>query len=71
MTSSTTIMVVTPPCPGCGRQRAYSLDRVRYARFVGGMHVQDAFPDLGVSERERLVTGYCSPCWDRDIGGDE
>ena len=35
-----------------------------YYRWLRGTHVQNAFSYLNASEREILISGTCSECWD-------
>jgi hypothetical protein len=32
-----------------------------------GVLIQEAFPYLSNTQREMLMTGYCGPCWDREM----
>lgn len=36
-----------------------------------GKKIQEAFPYLTVEDRERMLSGYCSPCWDRIFSDQE
>lgn len=36
-----------------------------YRRWKAGQHVQDALPELSASDREILISGTHSDCWDR------
>ena len=59
------MMSVTKTCPLCGKKQTLSVDKVAYKAWLDGkMHIQDAFPDMNVDDREVLKTGICIPCWD-------
>jgi hypothetical protein len=36
-----------------------------------GEYIQDAFPTLSAGEREQLMTGIHSECWDKEFAGTE
>lgn len=56
--------VESKACPFCGSTeiiRLRSMDD--YNSWVGGTLIQNAMPYLTPSQRERLMTGICDPCW--------
>jgi hypothetical protein len=42
-----------------------------YNWMVRRMHVQHAFPDMSVQDREKLITGMCAKCEADIFGGSE
>lgn len=64
------ITVVTE-CPLCGVRSNLAISEAAYERWVGGLLIQDAFPDLSLAERERLKTGFCDACWQAMFGDDD
>lgn len=57
-------------CPFCGKNHGISLtgDQViRIASFLKKQEksIQDEFPDLTADQREFILTGICSECWDQ------
>ena len=58
-------------CPICGKVNTLELDSEKYNQWKMGAHVQDVFPDLTPDERELIITGTCSKCWDKMFGEDE
>ena len=58
-------------CTFCGTEHSFWLNRDRYLRWQGGEHVQDVFPEMSPDERETLISGTCSRCWDIHMGGDD
>ncbi len=57
---------VRKKCPMCGKTHAVVLtdeEVVKYKRYLQGAEkIQELFPELGVVEREFLMTGYCYGC---------
>jgi len=52
-------------CPKCNDEGSLT---VGYDGFIkwrdDGMLIQQAFPELSADDRERLITGWCTSCWD-------
>lgn len=51
-------------CPMCGKEhylRDISLEKFLKYQNGEGL-VQDIFPELSASNREKLITGYCEKC---------
>ena len=56
-------------CPLCGQDNEpVYLEEADLERYDTGVLVQEAFPYLSSGERELIVTGICTPCWDRSFG---
>lgn len=52
-------------CHWCGEYEVRLVDKHGWARFnFGGVHIQNAFPDLPSEEREWILTGTHAKCWD-------
>lgn len=64
------VCVVTQ-CPFCGRGNEVEVNETDYWDWDDGMMVQDAFPYLSAGEREMLISGCCSTCWNKMFGGEE
>lgn len=64
--------IQTPNCPGCGQYEvieATEAQAIEWRKHKQDRRpVQQIFPTLTVDQRERLITGLCGPCWDREIG---
>jgi hypothetical protein len=58
-------LIVETRCPGCGLGARVEVDAEGYAAWRGGELIHRALPLLSDSERERLITGLCDPCWDK------
>lgn len=52
-------------CPLCGFEKTLIVKHVDYVKWTNGTHVQDAFPYIPAGDREMLVSGICSECYDR------
>jgi hypothetical protein len=51
-------------CPECRKLYSITVSEDALIAWHDGMKVQRAFPDLTPSQRELLITGICSSCWD-------
>lgn len=58
------VTYTTPPCCVCGTTEQLELDEERLIRWHYGEPVQEAFPELTLSECELIVTGTHDSCWD-------
>lgn len=61
---STTIVIWTPKCPHCNKASELKVDRAGYEAWQAGAFIQDALPMLSADQREMLMTGFHSVCWD-------
>jgi hypothetical protein len=60
-----TIEVTSKPCPSCGGTTKIVVNRDGYLAWSrGDTLIQRAMPELSADDRERLITGFCTPCWD-------
>ena len=63
---------VETSCPFCGSVTRLSLNWDDFTDWQDGTKlVQDAFPYLNADERELLMTGICSECWEKMFSNDE
>lgn len=58
-------MIVTTTCPVCHALSDVIVGSADYKAWQSGLVIQEAMPHLSVDDREKLITGFCSPCWDR------
>lgn len=56
--------VVAKRCPICHKVTEVVVPVAGYELWQAGSYIQDAFPELSVSDREVLKTGTCDFCWD-------
>ena len=47
----------------CGYTDTYVLDKQAYNRWINGQLIQNVFPELSANDREMLISGHCSKCW--------
>ena len=64
------VCVVTQ-CPFCGHAHEVEVNEMDYLDWQDGVLAQDAFPYLSADERELLISGIDSKCWDEMFGGEE
>ena len=65
---------VTIPCacPFCNKIRIVAVNSGDYRRWASGEALaQVAFPYLSVDDREALISGICSDCWDEMFSDEE
>jgi predicted RNA-binding Zn-ribbon protein involved in translation (DUF1610 family) len=49
-------------CPMCGAYHTLTVDMTRFILYQGGMLIQDAFPKMSPTDRERFISGLCPDC---------
>jgi hypothetical protein len=66
-------MDIITQCPFCGVAHIVTIrsadDYITWR--YDGVSAQDAFPYLNAEERELLISGICSDCWDKLDGIDD
>ena len=55
-------------CPVCGASTVLEVPAEELAAYEAGALVQDAFPDLSITERETIITGMCRSCQKKFFG---
>lgn len=63
-----TTLVRCPKCTMCGKRAELTLSTAGVHRYLGGMLVQLAFPELSSDDRELIVSGTHPECWDELMG---
>jgi len=48
----------------CGATHVVTVDSQDYLAWKNGEYIQVALPYLNADERELLISGICSTCWD-------
>ena len=56
--------IIETVCPFCGCVETVTVHPCDWIKYENGGLVQDCFPYLTASQRERLISGICSDCWD-------
>lgn len=51
-------------CPVCGKLQEVVVRKEDFLRWQEGDHVQYVFPYLSPDEREAMISGLCSKCFD-------
>ena len=64
------MMTILTTCPICGKDHEINVEFADYLNWQNDTLVQDAFPYLSADEREMLISGICSSCWNK-MWGDE
>ena len=62
---------VSVTCPFCGKESFLTLSANDFNAWQNGELVQNAFPYLDANERELLVSGICSECWEKTFSTEE
>jgi len=59
-------------CPSCGKRNQIFANLVKLNRWQsGGELIQNVWPNLSAEERELMLTGFHSDCWDEMFAEDE
>lgn len=61
------VKMTTPKCMFCGKTSEIIVDMEDIARYLGGEHVQNVWPNWPADQREMLVTGTHPECWDEMV----
>jgi hypothetical protein len=69
--SEATEMTVHPTCPFCGDTTSVVVDAAGFVAWQSGELVQNALPNLSADDREVLISGICTDCWDKQFPADE
>ena len=65
-------ILVEKVCMLCGKPNGITVSLEGYNKWkVGGMFVQDAFPELTADEREVLISGSHPDCFDEAFAEDD
>lgn len=56
---------VSGPCAVTGEEYATSYPERGVKLWIGGMHIQDAMPEISADDREFLLTGISPAGWDK------
>lgn len=58
-------------CPFCGEYHEVEVSEADYCAWQGGELIQNAMSYLSEDEREILITGICSKCWNSFVSSSE
>ena len=59
------LVKVVRDCPNCGKVQALDVKYSEYVAWKNGELIQNAFKSLSADQRELLMTGICTVCWDK------
>ncbi len=51
-------------CPFCNRISTVEVKQESFNKWKQGMLIQNAMPELSKQDRELLISGVCSLCWE-------
>lgn len=54
-------------CPFCGQDNGLMVDEDALAAWESGVHAQVAFAHLSADDREAIISGAHSACWDEFV----
>ena len=63
------VIVENPICFVCGNGSWSEVDEDQLYEWKMGELIQNAFPRMCADERELLMTGIHSKCWEKAFGG--
>ena len=55
-------MIASFVCPMCNTYHTLTIDMTRFILYQGDMPIQDAFPKMSPTDRERFISGLCPDC---------
>lgn len=58
-------------CIVCGEDATVIVSKAKHARWVAGEHAQNVWPDMTPGDREQIISGTHSACFDKLFGPDE
>ena len=58
------VFTVTRDCVFCAEHQVVSIPKVSYDLWKDGVFIQKAWPQGSAGDREMLISGVCSECWD-------
>lgn len=61
---------VLTKCPRCRTVEVTEFPLEGYQAWMTGTLIQVAMPTVSAKDREKLITGFCGPCWDSVFGED-
>lgn len=66
------LTVITHPCPGCLQPgRVTGVRPAAFEAWRDGRHIQDVMPEMSEGDRELLISGMHSDCFDALFPPDE
>lgn len=70
--STNKFIVLKTVCPACHTEHDVKVKLDEFQEYVQGKkNIQVAMPSLSAEEREYLISGLCSKCWDEMFPPDD
>lgn len=64
--------IIACECPLCHKVNEVTVELHHYLDYAfGHLKAQDAFPYLSADERELIISGTCSECWNKMFGDED
>lgn len=63
-----TFKITSLPCPACGETLTVEATSQQNWDYNHNAHIQRVFPEMSAADRERFISGYCGPDWDKMFG---
>lgn len=69
-TSPNNWVIIGPDCPVCGSScpEFRCTKEQAYAYLNRTVVIQNIMPNVVPDDRERFISGICSPCWNKEFG---
>ena len=59
------MLVIKRSCVVCSKQLVVRVPKEGYDQWINGLSIQKAMPHVSDSDREVLLSGICSECFDK------
>lgn len=64
------MLTINVRCPFCGKKYSVTVPEDGYKRWKNGELIQRAMPGISPEDREALISGICTECWNNTFGGE-
>jgi hypothetical protein len=69
--TATDLATVVCPCIYCGGTSTIKVSRHMQRAWLNGANIQDVWPHISADQRETMITGYHSTCFDDAFKDDD
>lgn len=52
-------------CPMCSTYHTLTVELEQYLNYLDGMLIQEAFPEMSPTDRERFLSSFCPDCQEK------
>lgn len=63
-------MIIMQQCPFCMNMHTVEVEEKSFNEWLSGELIQNAMPNMSVTEREQLISGICPKCQDSIFGAE-